>query len=86
MQNTTWRLNKVDPKRHVVYYNELLNPVPRYTFSTYPDGGVFSSVSDMRKFMQEMMRARLGGSKLLTRKSAVEMLSLIHISEPTRPY
>ena len=75
MQNTTWRLNKVDPKRHVVYYNELLNPVPRYTFSTYPDGGVFSSVSDMRKFMQEMMRARLGGSKLLTRKSAVEMMA-----------
>ena len=75
MQNTCWRLDKVDPKRHIVYYNELLNPVPPYTFSTYPDGGVFSSVSDLRKFMQEMMKARLGDSKILTQKSATEMMT-----------
>ena len=75
MESTTWHLDQVDPKQHVVYYNELLNPVPRYTFSTYPDGGVFSSVSDLRKFAQEMMKARLGESKLLKQKSAVEMMT-----------
>ena len=75
MQSSTWSLNDAKSEGHITYYNEILNIVPNYYLITYPDGGLFSSVSDMTAYLQEMMRGYKGESDLLTKKSFIEMMS-----------
>ncbi len=75
MESSTWNLAEVDQKREVVYYNEILNEVPRYQLVSYPDGGLYSSVSDLTKYLQEMMKGYDGDGSLLTTESYQEMMT-----------
>ncbi|MEZ4883890.1 MAG: serine hydrolase domain-containing protein [Chitinophagales bacterium] len=75
MSASTWNLKKVNPQKHVTYYNELLNEVPKYHIITYPDGGLYSSVADLTKYLQEMIKGYNGESELLTKDSFREMMS-----------
>ena len=49
--------------------------VPLYAFSSYPDGGLISSVEDLSRYLMEMMRGYKGESKLLRRESFQTMMS-----------
>lgn len=75
MNASTWHLNQVDKNEHVVYYNEILNEVPKYYIVSYPDGGLYSSINDMTKYFQEMMKGYNGESKLLSKESFREMMT-----------
>ncbi len=74
MNSSTWSLDQVDKEKQVTYYNEILNEVPRYRIVSYPDGGLYSSVSDLTKYFQEMMKGYEGESKLLSKESFQEMM------------
>ncbi|WP_187696500.1 serine hydrolase domain-containing protein [Xanthovirga aplysinae] len=74
MNRSGWSLNEVDTINHIVYYNEDYNPVPSYHVITYPDGGLNSTVSDLTKYLQEMMKGYYGESKLLSEASFREMM------------
>lgn len=74
MNSSTWSLDQVDKKKQVTYYNEIFNEVPRYQIVSYPDGGLYSSVSDLTKYFQEMMMGYEGESKLLSKASFREMM------------
>lgn len=74
MSRSAWTLADVDTINHVTYYNENYNPVPFYTVNTYPDGSLYSSVADMTKFMQEMMKGYYGESMLLSQSAFKEMM------------
>lgn len=74
MSKSAWTLSEVDTVNHVKYYNENYKPVPFYTVNTYPDGSLYSSVADLTKFMQEMMKGYYGESKLLSQSAFKEMM------------
>jgi len=75
MNATTWDLDEVNQEKEVVYYNETLNEVPRYKIVSNPDGGLYSSASDLTKYFQEMMKGYGGEGKLLNNQSYQEMMT-----------
>ena len=56
-------------------YLGKMQKIPRYSLITYPDGGLISSISDMSKYLIEMIRGYHGESKILTKESFREMMS-----------
>lgn len=74
MHRSGWSMDEVDQKNHITYYNEIYNPVPPYHCTTYPDGGLFTSVQDLIKFLQEMMKGYYGKGNLLSTASYQEMM------------
>lgn len=74
MNSSTWKLEEAKNKNHVTYYNEFYNEMPKYQIITYPDGGLYSSVGDMTRFLQEMMKGLEGESSILTKKLYQEMM------------
>ncbi|MEX2411888.1 MAG: serine hydrolase domain-containing protein [Candidatus Paceibacterota bacterium] len=74
MNSSTWKLEKAKNNNHITYYNEFYNEVPKYQIITYPDGGLYSSVSDMTRYIQEMMKGLEGESSIMTKKSYQEMM------------
>ncbi|MEO0570430.1 MAG: serine hydrolase domain-containing protein [Bacteroidota bacterium] len=74
MTDSKWDLSSVDEGKHVTYYNELLNEVPKYSIVTYPDGGLYSSVNDMTLFLKDIIKCRSGEGILLTKDSVDELL------------
>lgn len=74
MDQSTWFLNEVDPKEHAVPYLTKDLVLPFYSLTTYPDGGLRTSASDLAKYVHEMMQAlATGRSRLLTRTSIATM-------------
>ena len=73
MQNSTWDLEKVDPQHHSTYYLENYNSCPNYHINTLPDGGLYTNVIDLTKFLQEAMKGYAGHGNLLTQSSYAEM-------------
>ncbi len=49
-------------------------PIPHYSVTTYPDGGVRSSVADLSQFFIAMLRGgELNGTRILDARMAAEM-------------
>jgi CubicO group peptidase (beta-lactamase class C family) len=79
MTDSAWFLSKIDKSRYATHYmGEIMGEmqvVPLYAFSSYPDGGLISSVEDLSRYLREMMRGYKGESKLLSRESFQTMMS-----------
>jgi CubicO group peptidase (beta-lactamase class C family) len=74
MTDSAWFLSKVDKSRYATHYMGETK-VPLYAFSTYPDGGLISSVEDLGRYLMEMIRGYKGKSELLGRESCQAMMS-----------
>jgi CubicO group peptidase (beta-lactamase class C family) len=74
MNDSGWNQEKLNQENQIVYYNEIYNPVPKYTVISYPDGGLFTTVSDLTKYFQDMIRGYEGNGKLLTSESYTTMM------------
>ncbi len=75
MNRSGWSYETIDQKNHITYYNESYNPVPHYKLITYPDGGLYATVSDLTKYLQEMMKGYQGTGSLLQSASYKEMMT-----------
>ena len=73
MKSSTWELEKVDAKHHSTYYLENYNPCPNYVINSIPDGGLYTNVIDLTKFLQEAMKGYAGHGTILTQSSYTEM-------------
>ena len=73
MQNTSWFYE--DVKKHATLYDQKGKPHEIYSLTTYPDGGLRSSVADLNKYMIAMIQGLEGDSKLLSDKAFEEMFS-----------
>jgi CubicO group peptidase (beta-lactamase class C family) len=78
MTRTAWRLAEIPAGRHATLYTlrdgqpEALRP---YSLSTYPDGGVRTSVNDLSRFFLALLGdGALDGQRILDAASAREML------------
>lgn len=75
MNSTSWEYNIDDTLNHITYYNDNYKPVPKYKIITYPDGGIYTNVSDLTIYLQEVMKGYYDEGFLLSEKSYKEMLS-----------
>jgi len=75
MNRSGWSLDNIKDDNHVVYYNESYNPVPPYKVITYPDGGLYSTVSELTMYLQEMMKGYQGKGTILNAGSSKEMMT-----------
>lgn len=50
-------------------------PVPTYHLTTYPDGGLYSSVADLSTYLMAMIRGYKGEGKLISQAAYQQMMS-----------
>ena len=74
MSHSAW-FDKIDRGQYVTQYMPGMKIVPRYSFNSYPDGGLITSVEDLSRYAMEVMRAYHGESRILRQESVREMLS-----------
>jgi CubicO group peptidase (beta-lactamase class C family) len=88
MTRTTWRRDEVPPGRHSVLYvsqGGLTSPIPLYDDTTWPDGGLRTSVADLSKFFVALLAGgELDGVRILQPASAAEMQRL-HYTAANKP-
>jgi CubicO group peptidase (beta-lactamase class C family) len=84
MDDTGWFLSEVAPAKHSKLYaaqGGLTLPIPLYGGTTYPDGGVRTSVSDLSKFFLALLNeGEQDGARILERTTAAEMLRFQYTS------
>ncbi|MDB4293421.1 beta-lactamase family protein [Maribacter sp.] len=82
MQSTGWYYKDVDMNRFATRYMGKKNAiVPFYEISSYPDGGLKTTSTDLGLFLQEMLKGYTGESDLLS-KASFEVLFQNHLSVP----
>lgn len=85
MKDTSWFLSKTALDKHAKLYVSqfgLAIPIPPYGGTTYPDGGVRTSVSDLSRFFIALLNeGEYEGVRILQRRSANEMLKFAFTAE-----
>ncbi|WDF55870.1 serine hydrolase domain-containing protein [Mucilaginibacter sp. KACC 22063] len=78
MQHSSWFLSETDLANHAKLYDKkgsIIENIPLYGCTTYPDGGVRTSVDDLAKFFICLLNdGTYGNRKILNKQSAQEML------------
>lgn len=75
MTQTTWNPDEISIENKAIHYLENGNISPSYQLNTYPDGYAHSSVSDLTKFLQEMIKGHKDEGKLISKQAYGEMFS-----------
>jgi len=82
MDHTGWSLAEIGPTRHSTLYaakSGVATPIPLYELTTYPDGGVRTSVADLSKFFVALLNGgTYEGTRILQPRSTEEMLRFQH--------
>ena len=82
MKSTGWFYNDVEMARFATRYMGKKNAIaPFYELSTYPDGGLKTTSTDLGLFLQEMLKGYAGESEFLSKES-FEILFKNHLSVP----
>jgi CubicO group peptidase (beta-lactamase class C family) len=88
MQRSGWLLSQIPRGAHATLYvapDGWAVPIPPYGLTTYPDGGVRTSVADLSKFFIALLNGGAhGGARILTASSAAEMLRA-HYTRENKP-
>lgn len=88
MTRTGWFLSEVDLANHSTLFvsqNGHIIPIPLYGGTTYPDGGVRTSVADLSKFFIALLSGgEYQGARILDSGSTAEMLRF-QFTDANRP-
>ena len=78
MDNTGWFLSEIALANHSKLYvaqRGMTIPIQLYGVTTYPDGGVRTSVADLSKFFIALLNeGEYEGTRILEKQSVEEML------------
>ena len=88
MNNTGWFLSEIDPAKHSKLYVSHLGltiPIPLYGATTYPDGGVRTSVSDLSKFFIALLNDGVYEGTRIVDKRWVEEMLRFQYTESNKP-
>lgn len=69
MDHSSWQYPKSGAGVVASRYDHHGKVFPDYALVTYPDGGLYSSVSDASRFLTEMIKGSMGQGTLLTKES-----------------
>jgi len=90
MKNTCWFLSEMDRSKHSRLYeskknNTLLDNIELYGLTTYPDGGVRTTVADLSRYLLCIMNKGLyKGTRILKEETVSEMLTPDYIDSYTK--
>ena len=90
MNNTCWFLSEMDLAKHSRLYeskknNTLLDNIDLYGLTTYPDGGVRTTVADLSYYLLCIMNKGLyKGTRILKEETVSEMLTPDYIDSYTK--
>ena len=88
MTRTAWFLSEVDLANHSTLFvsqNGMSIPIPLYGGTTYPDGGLRTSVADLSKFFIALLDdGQHAGVRILDEEKAAEMLRF-QFTDANRP-
>lgn len=77
MKSTGWSLSQINLANHSKLYDkkgDTLRIIPLYTFPTYPEGGIRTSVSDLAKYFTAILNdGNYNGVRILKKESVKEM-------------
>ncbi|MEM6805911.1 MAG: serine hydrolase domain-containing protein [Bacteroidota bacterium] len=85
MSSSGFSFDDIDMSKHSRLYARPHVELPHYSLITYPDGGLITSISDMAKYLQELIKAYAGKGTILQKNSYNELfkeqLSAEHIPD-----
>lgn len=88
MNNSGWALNEIDLSMHTKLYDKKgqdIMQIPLYEMTTYPDGGVRTSVQDLSKFFISLLNdGKYKKTRILKTETVKEMLRFHH-TEKNKP-
>ena len=90
MNNSCWFLSEMDRAKHSRLYeskknNTLLDNIDLYGLTTYPDGGVRTTVADLSRYLLCIMNKGLyKGTRILKEETVSEMLTPDYIDSYTK--
>ena len=73
LRDSGWNFRQINFARYSRLYASTAVPLPYYATATYPDGGFISSVADLSKYLQELIRGYQGRGTLLEPASYREL-------------
>ncbi|HRB71288.1 MAG TPA: serine hydrolase domain-containing protein [Flavobacterium sp.] len=85
LKDSRWKFDAIDRTRLSRYYQDPETLLPYYTMSSYPDGGFMTTINDLSKYLQELIRGYNGKGTILSKESYREFfkpqLSAEHFTE-----
>ena len=88
MRNTGWALNEIDISNHSKLYEKKGDSIVQtqlYEMTTYPDGGVRTSVDELSKFFISLLNdGKYKKTKILKSETVEEMIRFHH-TEANKP-
>tara|TARA_R100001377_G_scaffold81019_1_gene60277 strand:+ start:911 stop:2152 length:1242 start_codon:yes stop_codon:yes gene_type:complete len=75
MDNSGWSYDAVNFDKVSMLYSSPKMEVPYYSLITYPDGGFLTSVNDLAKYLNEIMKGYLGNGTLLSKEGYEELFT-----------
>lgn len=73
MTSSGWSFEDIELSVHSTLYANPGTELPYYSLITYPDGGLITSISDLGKYLSELIKGHSGEGTLLTFKSYQEL-------------
>jgi CubicO group peptidase (beta-lactamase class C family) len=88
MKNSGWTLSDINLKNHSKLYqkeNGTIKPVSLYEGTTYPDGGVRTSVNELLRFFIALLNDGEYNSKRLLKKELAKEMIRFQFTESNKP-
>lgn len=73
MEKSGWNYDAINFDNASILYSDLKTPLPFYSLITYPDGGFLTTISDLGKYLNELIKGYSGNGTLLSKKSYKEL-------------
>ncbi len=73
MSSSAWSFDDIDIAKHSTLYARPKVELPYYSLITYPDGGLITSISDLAKYLSELIKGYSGNGTLLKKTSYDEL-------------
>ncbi|WP_271782946.1 serine hydrolase domain-containing protein [Aquimarina algiphila] len=74
MSASGWSYTAIDKSKHAKTYYQSGNKVPEYSLITYPDGGFRTSITDLSKYLNTMMKGYYGEESSILKKNSYEKM------------
>ncbi|MEQ9412789.1 MAG: serine hydrolase domain-containing protein [Cyclobacteriaceae bacterium] len=75
MSTSGWNFESVDLSLHTQLYNDPKTELAPYSLVNYPDGGMITSVTDLSKYLTELIRGYNGQGKILSAAGFKELFT-----------
>ncbi len=76
MNQSAWSYDDVDLDHASSLYSNQKTTIPLYSLISYPDGGLLTNVSDLAKYLVELINGYSGSGTLLRKESYAELFEI----------